>query len=154
MIQKNAAFTLIEILFVMVVLLVVISIGIPFWTHFKMKNQVEQRLNFLSQVVISSRNLALNKQQNLILSPLTGKDWSSGLSLKGESSPSVNIKEWRFKDDLLAIKWQGFQSKNSLLFSHHLSENTLSGHFKVYPKKHPKLEKKLTVNRFGNTTNE
>ena len=147
---NRQGFTLIEILMVVIMiglLLLFAPIGQPLYQ----KNQIKIISDKLKSAIQYGRNMAPAQGNFLILRPWDGLDWSNGIALFLSDKTHVPTAEkiiqvWQWAPNGMQIRWQGFQSKNYILFSPALKNASCNGHFSFLIKGHE--QEKIIINRF------
>jgi prepilin-type N-terminal cleavage/methylation domain-containing protein len=147
--SKSVGFTLIEVLLVLLITSILCLIGystLPSYRQYQNEQFVE---NTLLAVLRFARNQALFHQRSVQVSPLSPThDWSLGVRvalLPLQENNYLYTVSWSYP--AIQVRWQGFLSKQYLVFSPNLAEAATNGHFLLF--REGVCKKKIIVNRIG-----
>lgn len=155
LIRKLRAFSLLEIIMVLVLLAVLLMMAMPFTQSFSDKHLLNTRVKRMQSVVSYSLNQAITQERSVVLAPLVKNDWSKGMRLFVDKNANHRyqpgdevLREWRFNDAKLSMSWHGFLSDNYLVFSVQMAQSVLNGRFIL--KNHAgEVVKQLVINSLG-----
>ena len=153
-IPTRAGFTLIELLVSMAVVAIVICYSFSFAPLLHKKNQLQVVTDEVKSAIQFAKTQALLTGDILALTRLPeASDWSEGMLLfvdntKHQYAQDVKLlHEWHWNSSEIHVKWQGFQSKDYLLFAPDISSSTVNGYFII--KNSLQHQVRLIVNRLG-----
>ncbi|RMX18349.1 hypothetical protein EAS68_08355 [Legionella jordanis] len=152
MLRKSIGFSLIELVFVMLLMSLFCFMAFPVWHSLFKKNQLEAIEHEITLAIEHAKRLALLHDQHLILRGIAD-DWSQGMILFPDTKDhkyhqgSKILHKWQWHYPGMQISWKGFQSNSYILFVNDLKKATTSGHFKLLTPQSTSI--KLVVNRFG-----
>ena len=139
--------TLTELLLVLAISGFLFYSALPFGSQFLRRNELDKRVNVISNAVNFARNQSFILGSNLILSPLEGdKDWKKGMQLTSQLTHKL-IRQWHWRKNLISVQWKGFKKGGQLLFSNTLEHALLSGSFLLSDNK--QLKRRIIINRVG-----
>ena len=145
-------FTLIELLIGMSCLAILTCLSITFAGYIYQKNRLEVTTDELKHIIHYAKIQAQARQTSLVLAPLAKPDWSKGAILFVDNSKhalnssSELLHQWHWNSPAIKINWNGFQSKQYLIFSPDLRYSAINGFFQL---KANSQQQKLIVNRVG-----
>lgn len=146
--------TLIEVLLSLILMATVFFFAIPLSSALYQKNQIEVRVHDIEGAIRLAKTEALMRGESLMLMPCSGEHWSSGIRVVAyhtDHEPEV-IYEWPWPASRVVVHWNGFQSKQYLLFSADVSHHAANGYFLITsPQSH---SVKLVINRLGRVRHE
>lgn len=148
-IRNVVGFTLYELMISLAIIIITVLISTSFYSNFIQRNILEERLNTLTTAIKFSQNMAIIKQQTLLLKPLSeANGWGKGMQLVCDGTMDNRpLRVWRWPiNKPIDIKWQGLH-KHGLLFNANLNKSMLSGTFLLQQNKITK--KKVIINRLG-----
>ena len=152
--NMSAGLTLIELLVSMVIFAIVLCCSFSFSPSVYKKNQLQMVTDEVKGAIHFAKIQSLLTGDILALTRIPGSnDWSEGMLLfvdngKHQYGPDVKLlHEWHWQLSGVHIIWQGFQSKEYLLFSPDIGSNAVNGYFII--KNHMQQQAKLIVNRLG-----
>lgn len=156
-VSSSAGFTLLELLISLFVLALITSFSLSNTSALYQKNQLQAVTSEIKKAIQTGKLQALSRGESLALTPLTNStDWSSGMLLfvdnaNHQYTPDGKlIYQWTWKSTGVHVSWQGFQSKNYLLFAANLKSNITNGFFIIKDNAH---QVKLIVNRLARVRN-
>lgn len=157
--QKNAGLSFIELTIGLIIISILLVFSTPLMLALSKKNQIEVLKNELSSALGFARTTATLQDRTLVLQPLNEvESWSKGAILfvdnnKHQMEEGTKIlRQWEWKTKGLRVTWKGMRAKPYLIFSSHLRQAALSGHFTIEDGKGKLL--KLTINRLGRVRTE
>lgn len=150
---KSAGITLLELLITLAILGVLVCFGVSFAPLHQ--HRLHRKADEIKSIVRYATHEAMQKGVDLALSPWPiPSDWSKGMVLFVDDNNNHQyntkaqvIRKWRFQDDKITVLWQGFQSKQYLLFSPKLYERAINGKFVITNELQQQVI--LVVNRLG-----
>lgn len=146
-------YTYFEFLISISLVVLAFSYAIPSYLSLRHQNMEKLLIEDIKSAVYLARNTAIIKQTNVILSPLVGNNWSSGLKLmletnKNKINPDENfIMQWAWDFPNLNVRWKGFRSERFIIFSRSLKNAATSGHFEILDKNGSIIW--IIINRYG-----
>lgn len=149
----SGGLTLVELLVTLSLLSIVLCCSLPLAPSLYKKNQMQMIVDNVKGAIQVAKMQALISGDTLALTPIGGAgDWSDGMLLFVDnvkhqySSETRLLYQWHWKSVGVDLAWQGFQSRNYLLFAPDMSSNATNGYFIIT---NHQLQAKLVVNRFG-----
>lgn len=118
--------------------------------HYKARILVKK----LEHILRFSRHTAVALNHDMLLKPLIAEDWSEGVALlldtpnhdlSAEKTPV--LYRWSWSHPMVNLQWQGFQSKQYIIFAKNLSQSASNGQFMIRYR-HQVLAK-IILNRLG-----
>ncbi len=150
---KFSGFTLAELLVVLTIIGLLSFFGIPIGQSLVHKSYRAKVVAEIENAVLMARTTALATNETLLITPLVADSWSYGIVLLKDntqhrfSETAQILHQWQWNCSGLNVEWNGFISKQYLLFAPRLSQSALSGSFTV--KNKATVDKKIIVNRLG-----
>ena len=148
----TSGFSLLELLIGFSLLAIILCFSLPFAPSLYKKNQLQIITDQINEAIRFAKIQTILTGDRLILTHLGDKkDWSEGVGLFVENSKhqptAKSLYEWRWPSSGVHITWQGFQSKDYLLFTPDITSSAVNGFFII--SNSMQQRKKLVVNRLG-----
>ena len=152
MLYRNKAFTLVELMMVLAIVLAVLFVALPYGQSLLNKNTLEDRINTISHAVKYAKNMAKIKGEPLLLSELSDKTgWSQGMKLliadDANHPQGTLIQQWQWRDSPFKVSWHGFNSDHHLRFADDIRSSAMSGTFTISDGHHQHA--KIIISRLG-----
>lgn len=143
--KHQAAFTLLELLFCLIILAIVSCMSVNTYMTWVGKIRVKTAVQDIAMAARYARTRAYLDAVTYRLEGLPGKgDWSEGMSLRNAQGKEVFRWRWRH----IQVDWHGFQGKSSLLFAADPIHAASNGYFTV---RAAGFSETLVLNRLGGT---
>jgi type IV fimbrial biogenesis protein FimT len=111
--SKSRAFTLLEMMITVSIIAVLLSLGIPAFQNFALKQRLNAAVTALHNDLLLARNQAIHRNVQVIACPwdagggCTGvADWSEGWAVFGDRNEDRNYQE----DEILLRRGQGLEN--------------------------------------------
>jgi len=150
--MKLKGFTLIEILFSLVLLAILSLIGIASSSYFIQKNEQQIIVDELRTVLNYAKTQAVSRGNPVSLSPLDPtKNWSHGIVLtqfNKKFNKTETLYQWQWHHPHWVLEWSGISSSNAIVLSNNPINAISNGHFTL---SHVPTNKSilLVLNRLG-----
>lgn len=152
-----AAWTLLELCFVMLLTSIMVTMAIPAWQRHMQYVELNNAQQSLYNAINYVKLLSISNQQTLSLCSFN-VNWAKGFKVV-VSSPhqscqqSPPLRQWDFKHaDKLSIKWRGFDKKQQLVFFPHPHHWAVNGRFTLTLANQKPIN--LIINRLGHVSKD
>lgn len=155
-------FTLLELLYTLVVSMILLSAGLPGFKSMIQKSEIASAVNQLRGALFLARETAIQKGQTTALCPTTdhktcGGSWNQGYMVFVDNNHDrlfnnndELLQTYRNHNDDIILSWRAFGFKSSLQWLKTGITNHQNGTFEICHQSNMKLAKALIVSKSGN----
>ncbi len=158
---KEQAFTLIELLISLSIIIILTTIAVPSFDKFIERRSIQAHVEKIARILITARLTAVNQNTKVTLCPSgggtkCGKNWSQGFLafIDNNGDRQYNGKDeviysQPFSDTKLKVKWNAFGHKKSVQWLETGITNHQNGSFIFCYDKKPTLARGLFITKPG-----
>lgn len=150
--RKASGLTLVELLVALVMVGILYAFGVFGVSRFYKTTKLSVAAHEIQQAIHLARLEASLHAETIVLKPLgENGQWIKGITLEieGQEKPNHTLHQWLWHfPPTSEITWHGFESNQSIRFTHALTNRGANGYF-LLSDSEESMRIKITINRLG-----
>lgn len=146
--------TLIELLIYLAIVSSLLIMSVIFGQNFFQRNQIDVLVSEINNAIHYAKNMAMIHGVPIALNPVDSQqDWAKGMVLFIDNKAhhytekDTPLYQWQWKNQGIRVTWEGFRSKEYLVFASNLNQAACNGSFHLMIGQKDVGE--IILNRFG-----